>query len=195
MKKLYYILPILLITFAFQACKTTEEAVDLKETVSEAPADGADIAMEEVVDESPVLSDSTTDRALFASIERTFCFGRCPVYKMKIYADGSVEYEGIQNMVITGKYTTILDKSQMNAFLKKAEEIKFYELEDRYDDEMVTDLPSTTLTVIDDKGELKTVFCRYQFPKRINGLAEMFDNLLKSESWTSESGEIYPPER
>lgn len=191
MKKLSYILPILMIAFAFQACKTTEEVVDPKDTVSEAAVDATEVANEEV----PVMSDSTEERILFASIERTFCFGRCPVYKMKIYADGFVEYEGIQNMDMTGKYTTTIDKGQLSAILKQAEDIKFYEMEDRYDDEMIMDLPSTTVTVVNDSGKLKSVFCRYNFPKRVNLLAEMFDNLLKSEKWVSETGELYPPER
>ena len=37
-------------------------------------------------------------------------------------------------------------KSQMNAFSKKPEEIKFFSFEDEYNDPMISDLPSTTVT-------------------------------------------------
>lgn len=191
MKKLIYLLPILIMTIALTSCKTTEEAVDLKETVSEAPSDGTDIAN----NETPVATDNTEDRELFASIERTFCFGNCPVYKMKIYESGQIEFDGTRHVDIIGKYTTDISESQMNALLEKANSIEFFEMEDTYDDEMVTDLPSTTISVLDEDGNLKTVMFRYNFPKRLNGLAEMFDNLIKSERWVSETGEIYPPER
>ncbi len=190
MKKLYYILSIFMIAIALQACKTSEEVVDVKETVTEAPSDTADLASEEI----PVDSDSTAERALFASIERTFCFGRCPVYKMRIYSDGSVEYEGIRDVDMIGKYTTTITKSKMNAILKMAEEIKFFELEDEYDDPMVTDLPSATTSVVGHDGKTKSVKRRHGFPKRILQLEKLFDDLMKSERWLSESGEIYPPE-
>ncbi|MDB3906810.1 DUF6438 domain-containing protein [Crocinitomicaceae bacterium] len=191
MKKLSYILPILLIAFAFQACKTTEEAADLKESVSEAPAEAAEVANEEV----PVISNDTGERILFASVERTPCFGRCPSYSLKIYADGFVELNGKRDLDMIGKYTTNITKSKMNAILKQAEDIEFYEMEDEYDDSMITDLPSTIVTVIDKSGNLKTVLCRYNYPKRIKILAEQIDALMTSEKWLDENGDAYPPER
>ncbi len=191
MKKLSYILPILLIAFAFQACKTTEEAADLKESVSEAPAEAAEVANEEV----PVISNDTGERILFASVERTPCFGRCPSYNLKIYADGFVELNGKRDLDMIGKYTTNITKSKMNAILKQAEDIEFYEMEDEYDDSMITDLPSTIVTVIDKSGNLKTVLCRYNYPKRIKILAEQIDALMTSEKWLDENGDAYPPER
>ncbi|MCR9171005.1 MAG: DUF6438 domain-containing protein [bacterium] len=191
MKKLSYILSLLLLAFALQACKTSEEVVDVKETVNEAPAEGTDITQEEV----PVASDSTADRSVFASIERTPCFGRCPTYKMTIYSDGFVEFNGIRDVDMIGKYTTTITQGQMNAILKKAEEIEFFTFEDEYDDGMITDLPSTTTTVLGHDGQLKSVMRRHGYPKRILTLEQLFDDLMTSERWTSESGEIYPPER
>jgi len=191
MKKLSYIFPVLLIAFAFQACKTTEEAVEIKDSVTEAPTDGTAIATEEV----PVMSNDTGERILFASIERTPCFGRCPSYNMKIYADGMVELNGKRDLDMVGKYTTNITKSQLNAILKQAQDIKFYEMEDEYDDSMITDLPSTILTVVDENGKLKTVLCRYNYPKSTKVLAKLMDDLMTSEKWLDENGEAYPPER
>lgn len=191
MKNLSYLFAILFFAFAFQSCKTSEKTVNPKDSVTEAPTDATDVA----TDETPVLSDTSVERTLFASIERTPCFGRCATYKMNVYADGRVEMNGIRDVEMIGKYTTTITKSQMNALRKKAEEIEFFTFEDKYDDPMVTDLPSTTVAVIDSNGKLKSVMYRYKYPQRIKLLAEMFDTFMTSQQWTSETGEIYPPER
>lgn len=191
MKKLIYILPILLVAITLQSCKSSKNAVDPKETVSEAPAEAGEVAMEE----TPAASDSTTERTLFASIERTPCFGRCPTYSMKIYMDGYVEFNGIRDVDMIGTYTTTISEDKLEAILRQAEEIKFFTFEDKYDDGMITDLPSTTTVIRGTDGKTKSVMRRHGYPKRILTLEQLFDNLIDSERWTSESGEIYPPER
>jgi hypothetical protein len=191
MKKLSFILPIFLIAFAFQACKTTEEAIDPKEKVSKAPDESPEVAFEEL----PVGSDSTADRSLFANIERTFCFGTCPVYTMKIYSDGFVEYEGTRNLKMIGKFTATISSSKVSAILEKADEIKFFTFEDEYDDKMVMDLPSATTMVVGHDGKQKSVMRRINYPNSLLTLEKLFDDLLESERWFDENGEAYPPER
>ncbi|GAB5417365.1 MAG: hypothetical protein Crog4KO_29470 [Crocinitomicaceae bacterium] len=190
MKKLYYILPILLFAFVVQACKSSKEAMDPKDSVSEAPTEATEVATEE----SPVVTNDDTERTLFASIERTPCFGRCPTYTLKIYSDGFVEFDGIRDVDMLGKYTTSITQEQMDAILEQANDIAFFSFEDEYDDGMITDLPSTTTTVVKD-GKTKSVMRRHGYPKRLLLLENSIEALIKSERWTSETGEIYPPER
>lgn len=191
MKRLYYLLPILLIAFALQACKSSKEAVSPKDTVSEAPADASEIATEE----GTVASDETTDRSLFASIRRSPCFGRCPSYEMTIYSDGSVELDGRQNIDFIGKFTTTISKEKMDAIVDLANEIGFFEFKDEYDDPMVMDIPSTTTKVKGSNGEVKSVMRRVGFPTSLPGLEKLIESLLQSEKWLDESGEVFPPER
>lgn len=174
-----------------QSCKSSKNAVDPKETVSEAPAEAGEVAVEE----TPASNDSTTERTLFASILRTPCFGRCPTYTMKIYMDGFVEFNGIRDTEMIGTYTTTISEDKITAILQKAEEIQFFTFDDKYDDGMITDLPSTTTVIRDADGKTKSVMRRHGYPKSILTLEQLFDDLMKSERWTSESGEIYPPER
>jgi hypothetical protein len=191
MKKLYSILPILLVAFALQACKSSKEVIDPKDSVSEAPTEAANVATEEVPATS---TDEPTERTLFAGIERTPCFGRCPTYNMKIYSDGFVEFNGTRDVDMIGLYTTTITQEQMDAILQQANNITFFTYEDVYDDGMITDLPSTTTTVSAD-GKTKSVMRRHGYPKRLLLLEQLIEDLIKSERWTSESGEIYPPER
>lgn len=166
------------LTFAglFAACKTTEDVATTVESpkdevVSEVPA--AEVALESVADSSA--------RVFFASIVRTPCYGNCPTYNMTIYENGFVELTGIRGIDFTGKYTSQLSVDQVQNFRIRANRVGFMDLEDKYDG-MVTDLPSATTTIVLN-GVKKSVYRRYDFPKRILQFEELFDALLKSQKW------------
>ncbi|MCH2226126.1 MAG: DUF6438 domain-containing protein [Crocinitomicaceae bacterium] len=190
MKKLYFILPVLILSLVAQACKTSKGVVDSKETILETPKESEEYASKEL----PIVSDTIQKRTFVAGIERTFCFGRCPTYTMEIYSDGFVEFNGTRNVEIIGKYTTNITQVQINEILGTANDINFFEMDNEYDDPMVMDLPSATTTIMGN-GVKKSVMRRIGYPDSILALEKHFDNLIKSERWTSESGEIYPPER
>ena len=40
--------------------------------------------------------------SLVITLERTACFGTCPIYKLTVYGDGRVEYEGERFVTVTG---------------------------------------------------------------------------------------------
>lgn len=191
MRKFNYILPILAsAAFILVSCKSSEEATASAEATSEVPVKASDVAAEG----SSVVTEDTTERTFFASIERTACFGMCPTYTMTIYSDGFVEYNGIRAVDKIGKYTRTITQVEMDSIVNQAREIKFLEMEDEYDDKMVMDLPSATTTVVID-GTKKSVMRRYGHPKRILTLEVLFDNIMNRGSWLSEDGEVYPPER
>ena len=190
MKKLTSTLPALFfVAFALFSCKTSKDATNPKDMVTEVPTEESEIVTSEIPSTS---QDPTNGRTFFASIERTPCFGRCPTYTMKIYSDGFIEYNGKRDVDMIGAYTTTISSEQMDAILEKAKEIKFFEMDDSYDG-MITDLPSTTTKIVMNDTE-KSVYRRHGYPKRILTLEQLFDDLLKSERWISESGEVYPPE-
>jgi len=190
MKNSYSILTILLLAFLMQACKSSKEAVTPDTSTNETQTE----TTETTTEKAPAPSEDQIERTLFASIERTPCFGRCPTYKMEIYSDGFVTLNGIRNVDMVGTYTTSITQAQMDTILQQAREIGFFTFEDKYDDGMISDLPSTTTTVVDGE-QTKTVMRRHGYPKRIVSLEKHFDALMTSQRWTSENGEIYPPER
>ena len=81
---------------------------------------------------------------VFASIYRSACFGSCTTYKMTIYQDGFISYEGIRFVELEGNYHTTITKEQMQSFIDKAESIGYFEMEDKYDSS-ITDIPSVTV--------------------------------------------------
>jgi hypothetical protein len=64
-------------------------------------------------------------------------FGAFPVYEIVIYGNGIVNYEGFEFVKITGKQTSILEKSKVLKLFKKAIELDVFELDSKYAGEIV----------------------------------------------------------
>ncbi len=143
------------------------------------------VAENSSTDEYSAFKPGDKNDSLFASIERTFCFGTCPVYIFKINNDGTASYEGIRNVKKLGTYSSKVTPAQMNSLIQIAKSIRFLELKAKYDNEMVTDLPSTTTSIVID-GKRKEVMRRYQFPQEIKKLEDAFDELIESLNWKLE---------
>jgi hypothetical protein len=80
------------------------------------------------------------------TLERTACFGLCPVYTVTIKDDGSVSYEGVQHVRVSGKQAWTIDPAAVRALARDMEKAGFFEMKDEYS-APVTDLPSTFTTL------------------------------------------------
>lgn len=118
----------------------------------------------------------------FASITKTFCFGKCPVYEMSIFSDGKVVLNGKANIEMLGHWELKISEADLAAFVKMAEDINYFELEDKYDSP-VTDLPSTTTSIVIN-GKRKEVYRRANYPERILKFEALFTELLERKGWT-----------
>ena len=65
-------------------------------------------------------------------LQRTSCFGPCPIYTVTIDARGTVTYEGERSVRVVGRRTAHIDKSIVAGLLAKAENIRFFEMRDAY---------------------------------------------------------------
>jgi hypothetical protein len=89
------------------------------------------------------------------ALERTSCFGSCPVYTVTIDARGTVTYEGERFVRVIGRRTAQIDLSIVAGLLERAERIRFFQMRDAYrviesaDGTVthVTDLPTTIVTI------------------------------------------------
>ena len=124
----------------------------------------------------------TQEDSLFASIKRGFCYGTCPVFELKIYNSGYATLLGTRNIELIGNYSTTITPDQMRALLEKAMTIGYMDMEDSYDNSMITDLPESTTSIVVN-GKRKQVLKRYGFPKSLTEFEKMFDELLVSEEW------------
>ena len=160
-----------------KAEKQTEVSVE-KNTVSPSTQQNPN---EGSIEQSQKKDVSTHDTSLFASMERTPCYGRCPTYKAVIYQNGYAEWTGTRFTEKIGKYTCTFSYDDMKTILKKAEEIGYFELNDVYDSQ-VTDLPSVFTSVVSN-GKAKSIKSRHSAPEKLREFEKFLDSILEKQNW------------
>src|SRR6476469_10321975 len=66
-------------------------------------------------------------------LERTTCFGVCPVYTLTVQSSGRVEFVGAKHVWETGQHRGKISRADFARLVKKIEEINFFALKSRYD--------------------------------------------------------------
>lgn len=120
--------------------------------------------------------------SLVVRLQRTACFGRCPIYTLSFYKDGTAIFKGEKWVEKEGLYKGRVTESNLNNIISKAKEIGFYEMDNQYDSEYVTDLPSTITTLKGESG-FKVVANRYEGPELLYELEKLIDEVADSIEW------------
>jgi hypothetical protein len=131
----------------------------------------------------PFFEDLAEGDSLFASIRKGYCFGKCPVFEMKIYNSGFVTYEGTANMDLLGTHTAWATKDQLLVFFDRANASGYFQMDDEYDNPGVSDLPETTTSLV-MSGKRKSVRRRYGYPTSIVAFEKTFTELIDTLTWT-----------
>lgn len=121
------------------------------------------------------------------TLERTVCFGVCPEYKLTVYGNGTVVYEGKSGVRIEGRRTIAISEEKVRQLLSEFSKIDYFSLNDSYEDFMATDMPSafTSLTV---DGKTKTVrhyHGDFNAPKELTELEDKIDEIVNSNQWVN----------
>jgi hypothetical protein len=120
-----------------------------------------------------------------ATIERTECLGWCPVYKLTVYRDGAVEYEGERYVKTKGKATGSLGAGKLSALDALFQQHGYLALADKYTDYEVTDAPSVTTSYSRD-GHTKRIehyLGDGKAPKELGEVEEGIDRIVGVEQW------------
>lgn len=115
------------------------------------------------------------------TMERTVCFGTCPAYKVVVYGNGTVVYEGFNFVAVEGKQTAQISNEQVKELVSQFYKHGFFSLKDRYE-EQVTDLPSTT-TSITLSGSEKSVYRYGLHPENLVELENKIDEIAGTAKW------------
>lgn len=114
------------------------------------------------------------------TLERTACFGTCPIYKVTLKRDGTATYVGKQFVERTGTYS-----GKFYGFERLAQLIEsrgYFDLKDNYTIN-ATDLPSTVTSVV-RAGRRKTI-TNYgdTGPVELWGIEQAIDGVLANTKW------------
>ena len=106
------------------------------------------------------------------SLEKTACFGRCPVFKIIIYNNGECLYNGIKFVKKSGEFNLKINKQEINKILSQAKEIGFDNLKNEYS-ERITDLPTTYIMINNKK-----IKDYYGAPSELKDLEKLIEKII-----------------
>tara|TARA_Y100000994_G_C15593209_1_gene401481 strand:- start:247 stop:687 length:441 start_codon:yes stop_codon:yes gene_type:complete len=109
---------------------------------------------------------------IIISLEKTACFGRCPVFKIIIYNNGEALYNGQKFVKKVGEYDLKVSKREIDKILSKAKKIGFNNLKNEYS-ERITDLPTTYIMINNKK-----IKDYYGAPSKLKDLEKMIENIV-----------------
>jgi Domain of unknown function (DUF6438) len=123
-------------------------------------------------------------------LERTSCFGECPVYLVSIDAKGNVTYDGTEFVRVKGRQADHIPVSRVAELLATADRIGFFDLRDQYrtirnpdgTETMVTDLPTTFVTITRG-GRSKRVEDYVGAPAELKQLEQQIDEAARTVRW------------
>src|SRR4051812_50068887 len=85
------------------------------------------------------------DNNIVITIERTRCYGDCPVYSAQIYADGAVVYTGKMFVKETGERRFKIPQEKVQELIKEFERVDYFSFKKKKEPEekerMVLDFP------------------------------------------------------
>lgn len=122
-----------------------------------------------------------THDSLFVYLERTPCYGTCPMYKFKIYNSGYALYEGKRFVDMLGSYEAHIAASVLEEIKTKAKTLNYFEFRDEYP-KKASDFPSTKTTIIIN-GKRKDVMNGSGAPAALKDFEAYLDSVKDGAVW------------
>ena len=122
---------------------------------------------------------------LVIRLERTACFGKCPVYSLMIKGDGSVIYSGVDFVKIKGIQETTISAEAMDELLQAFDDAEYFLLNDSYTAFGKSDMPSayTSISIGDNTKSVKHYLGDNKAPKKLTELENKIDAIVNSAQW------------
>ncbi|MFT6716344.1 MAG: hypothetical protein ACJA0Q_000980 [Saprospiraceae bacterium] len=157
----------MLVMMLMVACSSTKEVANNSNSITE----------------ETVTKTNEVKKVELLTFKRTSCFGRCPVYDLKIYSDKTCEVDGKLFFIVEGIHQGALTQSQYDDVLKRIKDINYFELKDVYDDPFVQDIPASYVSVQLD-GKAKSIKSRYNSPKELTIFLTYLHELTIGMVWS-----------
>ncbi len=121
-----------------------------------------------------VLPKTSSEKLVF-KIERTPCFGRCPVYTIELLSNKTIVYNGIKNVEQLGEKVVRLSDIQYQEFMQKIEALPFAD----YKLEYGQNIRDIALIFVTYKGK-KIKMTQGKVPEKLLEVIRKFENILKN---------------
>ena len=131
-----------------------------------------------------IIGDSLSNAEVLYSIEKTPCFGTCPVFEMRIYQNGEVIYRGVRHVEQIGVFEAQLSKTTMDLLAQQVLKSSFATLADIYPEHgyRIPDFPETITHVrIDD--QLRKVVNNHDAPRALIEFESLLMRIVDQLEW------------
>lgn len=124
------------------------------------------------------------NQSFYLSMEKTPCFGKCPVYTLGVNEKGELNLNAKRFNDLSGEFEALLSDAELNSLVAHMQALEW----SSYEQEYLTgysDLPSTVLTFI-SQGD--TTFVRYESdkaPQELMDVATQLENWKEEKKWKS----------
>ncbi len=125
-------------------------------------------------------------------LKRTACYGHCPVYSLKISANGQVNYSGEIFVGVEGQKSWQLDAQavkELNDLIKKYD---YFNIKEQMITMMSTDSPGciTEIRMKDGrKRKIKNDYGCNQWPLKLKAFENRIDQIVNSAQYVEENGD------
>ncbi|UBF30730.1 DUF6438 domain-containing protein (plasmid) [Kovacikia minuta CCNUW1] len=134
-----------------------------------------------------------SSQPVMLTLERTACFGFCPIYKLTVYGNGKVVYQGRRFVKVTGTRTTTISHATVNKLISEFQRIQYFKLQNNYVGGH-TDAPSAITSLAMGKQK-KTVYHYLgspDAPTQLTALENKIDAVVNSKQWIGTDAERAP---
>ncbi len=132
------------------------------------------------------VSAQGADSPVALTLERTVCFGGCPVYTVTIHEDGTVIYHGERFVDVEGEQIGQIDPATVERMVEVFADAGYFAWDEAYTDRYVTDVPSV-ITSVTRNGETHRIE-RYtgdgSAPLLLPYLERWLDLMANTGQWT-----------
>jgi hypothetical protein len=134
--------------------------------------------------ESGFASSDKLDDAVI-TLERTLCYGTCPVYKLTVYGTGAVTWEGKKFVKTVGKAEGAISQEQFKQLVSEFDKANYFSLKDNYTQISFTDMPNvfTSITVDGKTKSIKHYLGDNSAPGQLTTLENKIDEIVNSDQW------------
>ena len=117
------------------------------------------------------------------SVQRTACYGRCPIDEATFNADGSATYAGFEYAPRRGFYRGALLPNQFSTLASFLESQNFFELRAEIGDDNITDMPYFLVSAVRDGVPYNVTFRPDRNPVLEAKMRKEMDAAMESIKW------------
>ena len=127
---------------------------------------------------------SNNQHGFYLSMEKTACFGQCPIYVLKVNSDGGLHLNAKRFNDISGEFEAKLSKDEFQNLKATTTRLDW----DAFDEEYLTgysDLPSTILTYAISGDTTKVRYESDKAPQELISLSKQMESWKHNKDWES----------